>query len=67
LAAYAFAILTLAIVAAFSQRSAMQIQETTQTVKHTREVLDALEIISTELIEVESSARSFAISGKQSH
>jgi PAS domain S-box-containing protein len=66
-AGFVLALLALAVVAAFSQQSAMRIQATTQTVTHTHEVLDTLGTISTELIEVESSARSFAISGKQSH
>ncbi len=34
---------------------------------HTREVLEKLENITSQLSEVESAARSFAISGKQSH
>ncbi|HEV2695696.1 MAG TPA: CHASE3 domain-containing protein [Verrucomicrobiae bacterium] len=57
----------LAIVAAMSQQSALQIQTANQAVIHTHEVLEKLGAVSANLIEVESSARSFAISGKQSH
>ena len=45
----------------------MRFQEATRAVTHTREVLEKLGEISAGLSEVESSARSFAISGKQSH
>jgi PAS domain S-box-containing protein len=50
-----------------SRQSEEQLQETTRTVTHSREILEKLGEISTRLGEVESAARSFAISGKQSH
>jgi PAS domain S-box-containing protein len=61
------AILSLAAVVAISYRSGKQLQEATRAVTHTREVLDKLGDIAARLSEVESAARSFAISGKQSH
>jgi PAS domain S-box-containing protein len=51
---------------AISHRSGLQLQQATQMVTHAREVLEKLEGISAGLSTVESSARSFAISGKQS-
>ena len=59
--------LALATVASISHESGVQLQKTTGQFAHTREVLEKLEQISTGLSEVESSARNFAISGKQSH
>jgi PAS domain S-box-containing protein len=43
------------------------LRKETLAVTHTRDILTSLSAISTSLGEVESSARSFAISGKQSH
>jgi PAS domain S-box-containing protein len=45
----------------------MQLREATRAVTQTRDILDELGAIATRLSEVESAARSFAISGKQSH
>jgi PAS domain S-box-containing protein len=61
------AILILASFVTISYRSGKQLQEATRAVTHTREVLDKLGDIAARLSEVESAARSFAISGKQSH
>ena len=61
------AILSLVAVVAISRRSGKQLQEATRAVTHTREVLEKLGDIAARLSEVESAARSFAISGKQSH
>jgi len=61
------AILSLVAVGAISRRSGEQLQEATRAVTHTREVLEKLGDITARLSEVESAARSFAISGKQSH
>jgi len=61
------AILILASFVTISHRSGKQLQEATRAVTHTREVLDKLGDIAARLSEVESAARSFAISGKQSH
>lgn len=52
---------------AISRQSGKQLQEATRAVTHTREVLDKLGEIAVQLSVVESAARSFAISGKQSH
>ena len=61
------ALLSLAVVIAISRRSEEQLERAARVVTHTREVLEKLGEISTRLGEVESAARSFAISGKQSH
>ena len=61
------AILSLLMVIAISRQSGKQLQEATRAVAHTREVLEKLGYITAQLSEVESAARSFAISGKQSH
>jgi PAS domain S-box-containing protein len=61
------AILSLVTVVVISRQSGKQLQEATRAVTHTREVLEKLGNISAQLSEVESAARSFAISGKQSH
>ena len=53
--------------AAISHRSGEQLQDATRAAARTREVLEKLGEISARLSEVESAARSFAISGKQSH
>ncbi len=66
-AGFVLAILSLVAVVAISYRSGKQLQEATRAVTHTREVLDELGDIAARLSEVESAARSFAISGKQSH
>ena len=55
------------MVAALSRQSGEQLRQATRAEAHTREVLEKLGEISTSLSEVESAARSFAISGKQSH
>jgi PAS domain S-box-containing protein len=64
---FLFALLGLALVAVTSRRSVEQLQQASGVVTHTREVLQKLGGLSTSLSEVESAARSFAISGKQSH
>jgi PAS domain S-box-containing protein len=66
-AVFAFAILSLGIVVVVSYQSGKQLQASTLAVTRTREVLEKLGNISAQLSEVESAARSFAISGKQSH
>jgi PAS domain S-box-containing protein len=66
-AGFVLAILSLVAVVAISRRSGKQLQEATRAVTHTREVLEKLGDIAARLSEVESAARSFAISGKQSH
>src|SRR5439155_16225881 len=66
-AGFVLAILSLVAVGAISRRSGEQLQEATRAVTHTREVLEKLGDITARLSEVESAARSFAISGKQSH
>ena len=53
--------------AILSRRSGEQLQEVTEEVAHTRQSLEKLGDISAKLSEVESAARSFALSGKQSH
>ncbi len=50
---------------ALSYHAGEQLSETTRTVAHTRQILEKLGGIPTSLGEVESAARSFAISGKQ--
>ena len=55
------------LVVVVSRRSGVELQKATRAVSHTREVLQKLGEISASLSEVESAARSFAISGKQSH
>lgn len=50
-----------------SRWSGKQFQLATAAVTHTRDVLEKLESITAQLSEAESAARSFAISGKQSH
>ena len=66
-AGFVLAILILGTVVFISHQSGKQLQEATQAVTHTREVLAKLGNIAAQLSEVESAARSFAISGKQSH
>jgi PAS domain S-box-containing protein len=66
-AGFVLAVLTLAEVSVISRRSAVQLQQTTLAFSHTHEILEKLESISAEISEVESSARSFVISDKQSH
>jgi PAS domain S-box-containing protein len=61
------AILSLVMIVVISRQSGKQLQEATRAVTHTREVLEKLGNIAVQLSEVESAARSFAISGKQSH
>ena len=61
------AILSLITVVVISRRAGEQLQEATRAVTHTREVLEKIGNIAAQLSEVESAARSFAISGKQSH
>jgi PAS domain S-box-containing protein len=64
---FVLAILSLVAVVAISRQSGKQLHEATRAVTHTREVLEKLGDIEARLSEVESAARSFAISGKQSH
>ena len=64
---FVLAILSLITIIAVSRQSGRQLREATQAVTHTREVLEKLGNITAQLSEVESAARSFAISGKQSH
>jgi PAS domain S-box-containing protein len=66
-AGFVLAILSLVVVVTISCRSGQQLQEATRAVTHTREILEKLGDIAARLSEVESAARSFAISGKQSH
>ncbi len=66
-AGFVLAILSLAVLVAISRRSGKQLQEATRAVTHTREILEKLGDITARLSEMESAARSFAISGKQSH
>ncbi len=66
-AGFVLAILSLLAVSTISRRSGRRLQEATRAVTHTREVLEKLTDIATSLSEMESAARSFAISGKQSH
>src|SRR5262245_9101421 len=61
------AILSVVAAVIFSRQSGELLQEATAAVTHTRQVLEKLADISAKLSEVESAARSFAISGKQSH
>jgi PAS domain S-box-containing protein len=64
---FMLAILSLVALVAISRSSGRQLQEATGQVAHTHEVLEKLGEISVQLSEVESAARSFVISGKQSH
>jgi PAS domain S-box-containing protein len=64
---FLLAIISLIMVVIVSRESQEQFHEATREVVHTREVLQKLGEISASLSEVESAARSFAISGKQSH
>jgi PAS domain S-box-containing protein len=57
---------SLAVGVIISQRCGEQLCDASRAVAHTRQVLEKLEEISTRLGEVESAARSFAISGKES-
>ncbi len=50
-----------------SRRVGEQLRDATAAVTHTREILEKLGELSGKLSEVESAARSFAISGKESH
>jgi PAS domain S-box-containing protein len=64
---FVLAVFSLATVVTISRDSGKQLQEATRAVTHTRAVLEQLGEITARLSEVESAARSFAISGKQSH
>jgi len=66
-AGFALAVLSLIVVVTISHQARKQFQEATQAVTHTREVLEKLGDLTGGLSEMESAARSFAISGKQSH
>ena len=66
-AALVLGLLVLALVVVVSRRCSEQLRVATTAVTRTREGLEKLGELSTGLSEVESSARSFAISGKQSH
>jgi PAS domain S-box-containing protein len=61
------ALLALALVVVVSRQSGTELEAATRAIGCTHEVLQKLAEISTSLSEVESAARSFAISGKQSH
>jgi len=61
------ALASVALIVTVSQQSGDRLREATRAVAHTREVLERLGELSARLSEVESAARSFAISGKQSH
>jgi PAS domain S-box-containing protein len=61
------AILILAAFVTVSYRSGEHLQQANRSVTRTRSVLEKLRDIEVRLSEVESAARSFAISGKQSH
>ena len=66
-AVFILVILSLVAVVGISREAGKQLCVNTQAVTHTRKVLEKLGDIATCLSEVESAARSFAISGKQSH
>jgi len=66
-AGFLIALSSLALVIIGARQSGDQLQAASRAVTRTREVLQKLADISTSLSEVESAARSFAISGKQSH
>jgi len=59
--------MVLIAIAVISHRNGKALEQATQSFAHTHAVLEKLEQISAGLWEVESSARGFAISGKQSH
>jgi len=64
---FVLAIMILVAVVAISRQSGKQLREATRLVTHTHEVLEKLGDITSGLSELESAARSFVISGKQSH
>jgi PAS domain S-box-containing protein len=64
---FVLAIMILVVVVAISRQSGKQLQVATRAVTHTHEVLEKLGDITSGLSELESAARSFVISGKQSH
>ena len=64
---FIFAIASLVGLGILSEQSGRDFTEATRAVKHTHEVLEKLGDITTSLSDVESAARSFAISGKQPH
>jgi PAS domain S-box-containing protein len=64
---FILALMSLTMIAVISHQSAIQLQDASRAVEHAREVVEKLGDVSAGLSEVESSARSFAISGKQSH
>ena len=66
-AGFLLALLSTALVVVVSQRSGERLLEATKAVARTREVLERVAELSARVSEVESAARSFAISGKQSH
>jgi len=66
-AGFVLAVLLVVAGIGVSRGSGEQLQQATRALTHTREVLESLADISARMSEVESSARSFAISGKQSH
>lgn len=65
-AGFVLAIISLAMTIGISHRSGQRLEAASRAVTNTREVLEKVESIMAQLSEVESSARSFAISGKQS-
>jgi PAS domain S-box-containing protein len=66
-AGFLLALLSVALVVTVSWQSGEQLRQATWAVAHTREVLEKLAGVSATLSEMESAARSFAISGKQAH
>lgn len=64
---FIFAVASLVGLGILSEQSGRDFTEATRAVKHTHEVLEKLGDITTSLSDVESAARSFAISGKQPH
>jgi PAS domain S-box-containing protein len=66
-AGFLLSLLSVALVVTVSWQSGERLRQATWAVAHTREVLEKLAGVSATLSEMESAARSFAISGKQSH
>jgi PAS domain S-box-containing protein len=64
---FALAILSLSAVIVVSRQAGKEFEDAAKSVTHTREVLEKIGIITAQLSEMESAARSFAISGKQTH
>ena len=64
-AGFVLAIVSLAGVIFLSRQSGKEFEDASKSVTHTREVLEKIATITAQLSEMESAARSFAISGKQ--